>query len=375
MPVPKHIFAPPFNIVRSSHVTLGVADLGRSRAFYEGTLGLQVEDETGDALYLRGLEERQHHSLVLQPVSRTGRAASRLQGRQRGGPRQGRAPLQGAGHASTPSSRHRSRAARCARSIRAGCRSSSTSRWTNARPCSAQYGRYKGVQPQRLDHFNVFAPEVQRTDRLLCLARLPPHRVRRGGRRRRAHRGGLDAPQGQRARPRLHQRRRPAPASSRLLGAERAQHHPPVRRDGLHRLPGQHGARARPARHLQRLLPVRALPRRPPHRDLHVRLPDHGPRPRAPALEPARSAPADPVGPAGPALVVRGRLAVRRRRRRARHCSRPTCWLPAEARIQIRLEVGHDRHPAQRPDDGDHRLAGMAGRRCRVRRRDLADRP
>src|SRR5262245_49059631 len=66
MPVPQHIFAPPFNIVRSSHVTLGVTDLARSRAFYEGTLGLQVEDATGDALYLRGLEERQHHSLVLR---------------------------------------------------------------------------------------------------------------------------------------------------------------------------------------------------------------------------------------------------------------------------------------------------------------------
>ena len=26
-----------------------------------------------------------------------------------------------------------------------------------------QYGRYRGVQAQRLDHFNVFAPELQRT--------------------------------------------------------------------------------------------------------------------------------------------------------------------------------------------------------------------
>ena len=46
MPIPKHVFDPPFNIVRSSHVALGVADLGRARAFYEGALGLIVEDET-----------------------------------------------------------------------------------------------------------------------------------------------------------------------------------------------------------------------------------------------------------------------------------------------------------------------------------------
>jgi catechol 2,3-dioxygenase-like lactoylglutathione lyase family enzyme len=39
MPVPKHTFDPPFNIVRSSHIALGVADLGRSRAFY-ARLGL-----------------------------------------------------------------------------------------------------------------------------------------------------------------------------------------------------------------------------------------------------------------------------------------------------------------------------------------------
>ena len=44
MPVPKHIFDPPFNIVRSSHIALGVADLGRSRAFYAETLGLIVDD-------------------------------------------------------------------------------------------------------------------------------------------------------------------------------------------------------------------------------------------------------------------------------------------------------------------------------------------
>ena len=66
MPVPTHIFNPPFNIVRSSHVILGVTDLARSRAFYADTLGLHVEDETSDTLYLRGIEERQHHSLELK---------------------------------------------------------------------------------------------------------------------------------------------------------------------------------------------------------------------------------------------------------------------------------------------------------------------
>ena len=66
MPAPKHIFDPPFNIVRCSHVALGVTDLGRSKAFYADTLGLHVEDESATVVHLRGVEERQHHSLVLE---------------------------------------------------------------------------------------------------------------------------------------------------------------------------------------------------------------------------------------------------------------------------------------------------------------------
>src|SRR5215831_540593 len=66
MPVPTHIFDPPFNIIRCSHAVLDVVDLGRSRAFYETTVGLHVEDADSDAVYLRGSEEHQHHSLVLR---------------------------------------------------------------------------------------------------------------------------------------------------------------------------------------------------------------------------------------------------------------------------------------------------------------------
>src|ERR1700720_1097483 len=66
MPVHKPVFDPPFNVVRSSHIEFGVRDIGRSRAFYVDCLGLLVSDETDDALYLRGVEERNHHSIVLR---------------------------------------------------------------------------------------------------------------------------------------------------------------------------------------------------------------------------------------------------------------------------------------------------------------------
>jgi catechol 2,3-dioxygenase len=160
MPVPTHIFAPPFNIIRSSHVTLGVTDLARSEAFYAGTLGLHVEDATPDALYLRGMEERQHHSLVLR---REATAAAHALGFKVGSEedldkaavwylRQGlkanfvERPHQGRTLAVTDSQ---------------GMPVEFHFAMDQRQRLLQQYGLYKGVHPQRLDHFNVFAPDVQ----------------------------------------------------------------------------------------------------------------------------------------------------------------------------------------------------------------------
>ncbi len=56
----------PFDIVRFQHLELVVTDLVASREFYVDLLGLTVTEETPDALYLRAIEERLHHSLVLR---------------------------------------------------------------------------------------------------------------------------------------------------------------------------------------------------------------------------------------------------------------------------------------------------------------------
>jgi catechol 2,3-dioxygenase len=40
MPVPTHIFNPPFNVVRCSHAVLTVRDLEASRAFYEHAISV-----------------------------------------------------------------------------------------------------------------------------------------------------------------------------------------------------------------------------------------------------------------------------------------------------------------------------------------------
>jgi catechol 2,3-dioxygenase len=66
MSLPKTVFRPPFFITRASHLVLRVADLAASRAFYVDTLGMIVSDEDRSTLYLRGIEEACHHSLVLK---------------------------------------------------------------------------------------------------------------------------------------------------------------------------------------------------------------------------------------------------------------------------------------------------------------------
>jgi catechol 2,3-dioxygenase len=55
-----------FDIVRAAYAEYVVTDLGRARAFYVDTLGFVVTEETEGALYLRGLEERHHHSFILR---------------------------------------------------------------------------------------------------------------------------------------------------------------------------------------------------------------------------------------------------------------------------------------------------------------------
>ncbi len=65
MNIPPPVYKPAFNLTRASHVRLQVRDLAASRAFYVDTLGLVVSDEDASTLWLRGLEEACHHSLVL----------------------------------------------------------------------------------------------------------------------------------------------------------------------------------------------------------------------------------------------------------------------------------------------------------------------
>ena len=271
MPVPTHIFDPPFNIIRCSHAVLDVVDLNKSRAFYENTVGLHVEDADDKAVYLRGSEEHQHHSLVLRkaPVA----ACSRLGFKVGNDGDLDKAasffsengiayafvdqPFQGRTLQFTDP---------------AGFQLELYATMEKRPHLLRRYDLYKGCHPQRLDHFNVFSPEVQNT--VDFYARLGF---------RLTEYGEEDGPNGRIAAAWMHRKgnvhdfaitngRGPRLHHIRLLGADRDEHPASLRRHGLQRLSEEHRARPRPPRHLERILPLCPGSRRPPPRALHQRL-------------------------------------------------------------------------------------------------------
>lgn len=65
MSLPAPNLYPDFNIIRLSHIELVVRDLAVSKAFYADTLGLQVTYADATHIYLRAMEERGHHCVIL----------------------------------------------------------------------------------------------------------------------------------------------------------------------------------------------------------------------------------------------------------------------------------------------------------------------
>lgn len=159
MPVPKPNLYPPFNIVRLSHVEFTVTDLARSRAFYADLLGLQVTDEGPNAVYLRAMEERGHHCIVL---------------------RQGKEPSVGALSLKVYSEEDLDRASAYfgerqlpvewierpyqGRTLRTRDNFNTPLefyfRMDRLSPIHQKYALYHGVKPLRIDHFNCFSPDV-----------------------------------------------------------------------------------------------------------------------------------------------------------------------------------------------------------------------
>jgi catechol 2,3-dioxygenase len=160
MPLRDPVFNPPFNIVRASHAELGVADIARSRAYYVDCLGYIVSDEDKDVLYLRGVEERNHHSLVIRKSSdiaataigfKVGseedldKAAAWLEARK--------FPV------SWPDVPFQSRTLRFRDPV--GMPVDLYFKMDRVPSMLQKYAAYQGARIQRIDHINCFTPDVQ----------------------------------------------------------------------------------------------------------------------------------------------------------------------------------------------------------------------
>ena len=160
MPLRDPVFNPPFNIVRASHVELGVADLTRSHAFYVDCLGYIVSDEDKDALYLRGVEERNHHSVVLRKSDDIAALAIGFKVAGEQDLDQAAEWLSARGlPVSWPNVPFQGRTLRFHDPV--GMPVDLYFKMDRVPSMLQKYAAYKGARIQRIDHINCFTPDVQ----------------------------------------------------------------------------------------------------------------------------------------------------------------------------------------------------------------------
>jgi catechol 2,3-dioxygenase len=312
MPIRPPVLNPPFNIVRASHVELGVRDLSPSRAFYVDCLGYLITDQHKDALYLRAVEERNHHSIVLSVtdapcVQALGFKLASEEDLDRAAFYFARKGLPTA----FPEVPYQGRTLRTVDPL--GMPLDFYVRMDQAESMLRQYAHHRGARIQRIDHINCFTSDVQASYEFYSDIgfRLTEYTEtddpnpklwavwlhRKGNVHDVAFTNGVG--------PRLHHigvwtasaldilHICDVMASSGYLA-------------NMERGPGRHGIS-------NALLPLHPRSRRPPRRAVHLGLSHGRSRPQAAALVVARSATADAVGPSGAEVVVRGRLLLRRR--------------------------------------------------------------
>jgi catechol 2,3-dioxygenase len=160
LPVRPPRFQPPFNVVRVAYTGFHVTDLARSKAFWVDALGYILTEETEDTLYLRALEERNHHSVVLHQAPAPEATAIGFKVfseedldlaagyfRQQGIPcRFIEKPVQGRTLFTTDP---------------VGTPVEFFFKMDQVPSMLREYGAYRGARIQRIDHVNVFTPDVQ----------------------------------------------------------------------------------------------------------------------------------------------------------------------------------------------------------------------
>ncbi len=159
MTLPPVVLDPPFNILRISHIEMNVTDMAASIKFYSDILGLAVTDETAERLYMRGMEERCHHCVVLVQSETASIAAMGYRVWAEEELDKAHDWFSGQGRDVAWVERaHQGRTLRT--SDNAGMPIELHYEMDRLPPIHQQYAQYKGVKPLRIDHFNCFSTNV-----------------------------------------------------------------------------------------------------------------------------------------------------------------------------------------------------------------------
>ncbi|MCC6105053.1 3,4-dihydroxyphenylacetate 2,3-dioxygenase [Acetobacter sp.] len=159
MPISPFNLYPDFNILRLSHVELVVTDLARSRTYYADLLGLQVTDEDADHVYLRALEERGHHCMVLRRGEKGEVGYLGLKVFSEEDLDKAERYFRNLGHKAEWIERpYQGRTLRTHDNF--GIPLELYFKMDRLEPIHQKYALYHGVKPLRIDHFNCFSPDV-----------------------------------------------------------------------------------------------------------------------------------------------------------------------------------------------------------------------
>lgn len=159
MPIPAPNLYPPFNIVRLSHVELNVTDMAWARAFYVDTLGLQVTHEDSETIYLRAMEERGHHCLMLSKASSPSVAVMGFKVWDESELDKAAEWFESKGQKTAWIERpYMGRVLRTTDAM--GVPLEFYVKMDRLPTIHQQYKLYRGVKPLRIDHVNLFSPDV-----------------------------------------------------------------------------------------------------------------------------------------------------------------------------------------------------------------------
>ncbi|QQG48813.1 MAG: 3,4-dihydroxyphenylacetate 2,3-dioxygenase [archaeon] len=154
--------SPGFEIVKAGHIEFLVTDLDRARRFYAEALGFVVTEEDSTRIYLRGLEDRRHHSLLLTKSEAPGVGHLAFRISEEGGLEaiERLAKSKGGSTAWVSEGEEKGQGRAVLVEDQFGFPVEFYSKMDEVEWKLQKYTDYRGAKVMRLDHFNIMLPDV-----------------------------------------------------------------------------------------------------------------------------------------------------------------------------------------------------------------------